>query len=159
MFIGSKNGDGYGTFNLAGRIIGAHRAAWLLQIGSILGDHEVTHLCDNRACVRLDHLRLGTHADNMGDMSARNRTMHGSKMVCVNGHLLDETNTYIRPSGGRRCRQCDRARNTEARDRRKAYHREYRKQHRDEIRAYMREHSDKLNAQARARYHAKKQAS
>lgn len=30
----------------------------------------------------------------------------GRRQICVNGHELDEENTYIRPSGKRDCRKC-----------------------------------------------------
>jgi hypothetical protein len=33
----------------------------------------VLHTCDNKRCVRPSHLRLGTHAENMVDMSSRGR--------------------------------------------------------------------------------------
>jgi uncharacterized protein (DUF433 family) len=33
----------------------------------------VLHSCDNRLCVNLDHLRLGTQQDNMDDMARRGR--------------------------------------------------------------------------------------
>jgi len=34
---------------------------------------EVIHLCDNPPCGRYDHLRVGSHADNMFDQGAKGR--------------------------------------------------------------------------------------
>lgn len=45
---GPKCNDGYGGFWLGGKQIGAHRAAWLLYRGEILGSHFVLHQCGNR---------------------------------------------------------------------------------------------------------------
>lgn len=50
-----------------GRTIAASRAAWILAKGPIEGRLEVCHDCDNPPCVRLSHLFLGTHEDNMRD--------------------------------------------------------------------------------------------
>jgi hypothetical protein len=33
----------------------------------------VRHKCDNRACLRIDHLEIGTQADNIADMDNRGR--------------------------------------------------------------------------------------
>lgn len=46
----------------------------MLTRGEIPRDTLVLHHCDNRLCVRPDHLYLGDHADNAVDRKARNRS-------------------------------------------------------------------------------------
>lgn len=72
-WVRGKFPSGYGAFWIHGRQEYAHRLAYFSSTGQHPGPLEVRHTCDNRACVRPDHLVLGTHADNMRDMAERGR--------------------------------------------------------------------------------------
>lgn len=64
---------GYGQVCFEGHAQSAHRVAWLLTNGEIPKGLCVCHRCDTRACVRPDHLFLGTAKDNMQDMYRKGR--------------------------------------------------------------------------------------
>lgn len=66
-------GTGYGAFGVGGVVVGAHRFVWELERGAIPDGFCVLHRCDNRRCVRIDHLFLGTRADNVADMDTKGR--------------------------------------------------------------------------------------
>ena len=73
LWMRGEDTSGYGTFRLAKTSDRAHRVAWSMERGDIPPGKYVLHCCDNRRCVRPDHLYIGTHADNMRDMIARGR--------------------------------------------------------------------------------------
>jgi len=67
--------DGYGqTYSpLIHRQTGAHRWVWSLLYGPIPAGLVLLHSCDNRRCVNLNHLRLGTQKENVADMTSKGR--------------------------------------------------------------------------------------
>lgn len=104
-----RNDRGYGGVTLDGKKRMAHRAAWTLWYGAIPDGLHVLHRCDNRPCVRPDHLFLGTHTENMQDAVAKQRTRRFGVTHCVHGHEYTPENTrWLR--GQRVCIVCARER-------------------------------------------------
>ena len=66
---------GYGRITFNGIRQGAHRVAWQLANGPIPDNLQVLHRCDVPACVRLDHLFVGTIADNVRDCTRKHRNI------------------------------------------------------------------------------------
>lgn len=75
---GALNSQGRGNLRFGGRWIQAHRLVWQLLRGPVPAGLQVNHTCDNGRCGRLDHLWLGTQAENMAD-AARKGRMHGNR--------------------------------------------------------------------------------
>lgn len=67
------HGNGYGQFWSGGRLVLAHRFSWALHYGTIPDGLCVLHRCDNRPCIRPDHLFLGDIRDNAIDMVQKGR--------------------------------------------------------------------------------------
>lgn len=79
VWNGGSSGSGYGAILRDDKTIGrAHRIAWELTRGPIPSKLFVCHHCDNPACVRPDHLFLGTAKDNAQDRENKGRGHIGS---------------------------------------------------------------------------------
>jgi len=117
LWIGTRSrGYGHFTLNETRSPERAHRTAWRLVHGNIPHGIFVLHRCDNPACVRPDHLYLGTQADNIRDAFRKGRidTKRASvvsavkqrvRMQCPNGHEYTSDNTYM-DGNIRSCRVC-----------------------------------------------------
>ena len=60
---------GYGKLRVGGKMIAAHRYAWERVNGPSPRDAELDHICHNRACVNVEHLRPATRAQNGAHLS------------------------------------------------------------------------------------------
>lgn len=72
----SLSSQGYGMLKVGGKhgaAMRAHRLSWLLHHGEIPAGQCVLHHCDNRLCVRPDHLFLGSQLDNIADRDKKGR--------------------------------------------------------------------------------------
>lgn len=83
LWVGGLRQRGYGQVRVGARMRTAHRVAWELFKGPIVAGLHVLHRCDVRPCVNPAHLFLGTHADNMRDMSQKGRAPRGERSGCA----------------------------------------------------------------------------
>lgn len=70
---GCTTKGGYHMLRWNGKNEYGHRVVWEILNGNIMKGFYVLHKCDNRACVRPDHLFLGTQKDNVRDMITKGR--------------------------------------------------------------------------------------
>jgi len=74
--------NGYGNFSVyvpelkRTKNLLAHRASWTMQNGSA-PDGLLLHFCDNRPCVNVAHVRIGSSKENTADMESRGRRGRG----------------------------------------------------------------------------------
>src|SRR4030095_798286 len=79
IWQGALRGGGYGAIWIGGGKGGhhpAHRVSYELTYGAIPAALQVLHRCDNCACVRPDHLFVGTSLDNMHDKIKKGRARY-----------------------------------------------------------------------------------
>lgn len=119
LWTGRISPKGYGQFDLEDRSITAHRMSWIMANGEIPEELEVNHLChtrecmlgDNcphRACIRIEHLEIISHAENVRKGNAgyyERKIFRPKKTYCINGHeyTLENTAQY---KNSRVCRIC-----------------------------------------------------
>ncbi len=73
LWLGSTDKDGYGMFWTGEQYCGAHRASYLIYVGTIPEGQSVLHRCDTPGCCNPLHLFLGTAFDNVQDCIKKGR--------------------------------------------------------------------------------------
>jgi len=100
--------QGYGRFYLNGKDHFAHRYCWEKEYGEIPTGLVVDHICRNRACCNVDHLRIVEQRVNALENNDGVSAINAAKTHCPQGHAYDQANTGI--CRGRKryryCRQC-----------------------------------------------------
>lgn len=112
IWIGALRSDGYGVigFGRGGAhktsLFAAHRFSWALSNGTA-PRQLVLHRCDNKRCVRPDHLFAGTTQDNIADKCAKGRNVsprgehnHFAKITAADAdrvRALYATGEYTQP--------------------------------------------------------------
>lgn len=81
VWSGATKDTGYGVLKVPGekRNVLAHVFSYDMYFVGRAG-RWVLHRCDNRVCVRPEHLFPGTHQDNMRDMAQKGRASKGPKV-------------------------------------------------------------------------------
>lgn len=101
-----RDSFGYGRFWVPSKFNGchAHRVAYELHHNvKLTSDQLVTHTCDNRLCVNIQHLRLGTHQTNAQERDERGRSglakLTEEQVETI--HLLYSSGKFTQDSLGR----------------------------------------------------------
>lgn len=100
-WIGSLNPSGYSQFGVGDSVLRGHRVVWEALRGDIPEGQIVRHKCDNRRCVNILHLELGTLKDNSRDMVRRGRCHRASispEKAREIKHLLSEGGSVVEVS-------------------------------------------------------------
>lgn len=108
IWTGGTQRGGYGHFNKRSddpvTSWRAHRVAYELSVGPIPDGMNLCHTCDNRKCVRPDHMFLGMQKDNIADMYSKGRNYVPDQLEeCKRGHRDFRT----KPNGKRYCHPCN----------------------------------------------------
>jgi hypothetical protein len=78
-----------------GKPLFAHRLAWEAAHGPLPAGMHVCHKCDVPKCINVEHLFLGTHADNMADCAQKGRQMSGVARSSVSPRGADQWNAKL----------------------------------------------------------------
>lgn len=71
--MGALSSKGYGSIRISKKTYIASRVSFVIYKGTIPNGLCILHSCDIPSCVNPDHLRLGTHLENIQDMISKKR--------------------------------------------------------------------------------------
>ena len=115
LWIGCKDGAGYGRLNIKGVSTPAYRWAYERYVGKIPARFDVDHLCREPSCVNPMHLEAVTRSENIrrGIQENKGRALadkQQAKTHCPHGHPYAGSNLLLckRKTGhvGRVCKVC-----------------------------------------------------
>ena len=92
VWLGALGRGGYGVIQVEGRTVAAHRYAWERSNGPIPSGRIIDHMCHNRACVNVKHLRLATHSQNSQNRAGADR---GSKSGIRNVNWVESDQAWV----------------------------------------------------------------
>lgn len=82
VWTGAIRETGYGAMWDGRRVVRPHRWNWERTHGPVPANMDLDHICHNRACVDLDHLRVTSRKQNMENLPGHNpRTESGVRGV------------------------------------------------------------------------------
>lgn len=102
LWQGALDKDGYGNFYFKKKNRRVHRVAMYFAKGPIEDGLVVDHICKNRNCVAINHLRLITARQNTLENSNSVGARNSMKVFCKNGHRFDK----VYGEGAKRQRYC-----------------------------------------------------
>lgn len=104
LWEGALDTHGYGQRKVDGRNRLVHRLAYEeAHKVELPRDILVHHTCEEPRCINPDHLVAMTRRTHV-------RLHRNPDNRCRHGHEYTPENTYIKPNGTRRCRECKRIR-------------------------------------------------
>lgn len=106
IWTGFLSPKGYALIRIRTRLFLAHRVTYTLHVKPIPETLDMDHLCRVRCCVNPHHVEPVTPSQN-----TRRSPIHLSAITkqfthCPQGHEYSQENTFMSPSGTRRCRAC-----------------------------------------------------
>lgn len=109
-WVGTTDKKGYGRFFINGAVRYAHRISYSWFNGCIPNNLTIDHECENKSCVRPEHLSIKTSREN------KFSSYGSTEDFCCRGHIRSEHGFY-NSQGHLTCRICQRAANTRSRNR------------------------------------------
>lgn len=103
LWMAARTG-GYGRIGVGRKTLYAHRVSYALAYGEVPEGLQIDHLCRVRHCLAPEHLEAVTQQEN--GLRGESGKWQQAKTHCPRGHPYSGDNLYVRPDGGRSCRQC-----------------------------------------------------